>query len=107
MASMLTSKLTERSQTTLPTGVRRVLDLEPGERIGYIIEGNAVRLVNASAEDAEDPVFGKFLELLERDMIDHPDRLKPFPKSLLKLARALTNDVDIDHVSGIDGATAL
>lgn len=107
MAAMLTSKLTERSQTTLPPGVRRVLDLDPGERIGYIIEGNDVRLVNASAEETEDPVLSEFLAFLERDMIEHPDRLKPFPKSLLKRARALTANIGIDHGASIDGAIAL
>jgi len=107
MSSILTSKLTERSQTTLPPAVRTVLGLEPGERIGYVIEGNDVRIVNASALEHDDPVLNEFLAFLARDMVKRPDRLSAFPASLLARARAAARDVAIDHDEPLDGAVEL
>lgn len=105
--SVVTSKVTERSQTTLPPAVRTVLGLEGGERIGYVIEGNEVRLVNASSLEHEDPVLEKFLTFLGKDMAKHPERIAAFPPSLLRRAQAVASGVAIDHDESIDGAIAL
>lgn len=105
--SIVTSKVTERSQTTLPPAVRTVLGLQPGERIGYVIEGNEVRLVNASTLEHHDPVLDKFLAFLGRDLAKHPDRVEVFPAALLDRARAVTSGIAIDHEAPIDGAVAL
>ena len=105
--SVVTSKVTERSQTTLPPAVRTVLGLEPGERVGYVIEGNEIRLVNASRLDHGDPVLDKFLAFLGRDLAKHPKRPSVFPVSLLGRARATTEGIPIDHKAPIDGAIAI
>jgi len=105
--SIVTSRVTERSQTTLPPAVRTVLGLHPGQRVGYIIEGADVRIVNASALAHEDPVLEDFLTFLGRDLSTHPDRLTPFPASLLERARAVTSGIPIDHDAPLDGAIAL
>ena len=98
---MLTSKITSRSQTTLPAGVRAALGLQPGERIAYIVQGDEVKLVNASAMDeAADPVLNRFLEFLASDMAGSTDRVAPFPASLLQRARNLTAGIEIDHDHG-------
>jgi antitoxin PrlF len=107
MPSMLTSKVTERSQTTLPPGVRKVLGIDPGDRIGYIIEGNQVRLVNASAVEHADPVIDRFLAFIGRDLEAHPERVRALPESLLKRARSLTRGVAIDHDAPIEGDVGL
>jgi antitoxin PrlF len=104
---IVTSKVTERSQTTLPPAVRTVLGLQPGERIGYVIEGSEVRLVNASVLEHSDPVLDKFLAFLGRDLAKHPERVDAFPVSLLERARAITSGIPLDHDSPIDGAVAL
>lgn len=105
--SIVTSKVTERSQTTLPPAVRTVLALQPGERIGYVIEGNEVRLINASTLEHDDPVLDKFLAFLGRDLARHPDRVGVFPASLLQRAQAMTAGIIIDHEAPIEGAVAL
>lgn len=105
--TMVTSKITERSQTTLPAAVRTVLGLQPGERLGYIIEGNSVRLINADEEEHVDPAITRFLEFLGEDLTTHPERLAALPASLIARARALTKHVAIDHDAPIDGATVL
>src|ERR1043166_7455338 len=105
--SIVTSKVTERSQTTLPSAVRTVLGLQPGERLGYVIDGNEIRLVNASTLEHEDPVLEEFLTFLGRDLAKRPDRVSAFPASLLERARAITSGVTIDHQAPLDGAIAL
>ncbi len=108
MPGMLTSRITERSQTTVPRGVRAALGLQPGERLGYIIEGDEVKLVNASAiEEAGDPVLDQFLEFLASDISGARHNVAAFPTSLLERARALTAGVVIDHDAEIDGAPVL
>ena len=104
MPAMVMSKVTERSQTTLPSSVRKVLDLHPGEHIGYVIEGNEVRLVNASAVEHVDPAIESFLAFLARDI---EKNLSVFPESLVARARALSRDVHIDHDAPIDGDVGL
>ena len=105
--SLVTSRVTERSQTTLPPAVRTVLGIQPGGRIGYLIEGSDVHLVNASSLDHDDPVLTGFLTFLGRDMAKHPDRLGVLPATLLARARAIASGVPIDHSAPIDGAIAL
>ena len=42
---MLQSKLTSRGRVTLPKAVREALQLKPGERVRYVIQGNQVLLL--------------------------------------------------------------
>jgi antitoxin PrlF len=104
---MVTSKVTERSQTTLPPAVRNVLDLKPGERLGYVIDGTEVRLVNASLVEHEDPVLDQFLAFLGRDMAAHPEHVHLLPRALLERARSLTRRVVLDHDAYIEGDVGL
>lgn len=101
---MVMSKLTERSQTTLPPSVRQVLDLHPGEQLGYVIEGNEVRLVNATALEHDDPMIDRFLAFLASAPAHH---LAAFPASLVERAQALTRGVTIDHDASIEGDVGL
>lgn len=54
-----TSKLTTKFQTTVPTSVRKVLQLKAGDLVGFEIEGNEVRLRRATPLDM---VFTQALE---------------------------------------------
>lgn len=42
---MITAKLTSKAQTTIPQAVRHHLGLQPGDRLGFILEGERVLLV--------------------------------------------------------------
>jgi AbrB family looped-hinge helix DNA binding protein len=46
-----TSKLTSKFQATVPTPVRKVLQLKAGDLIGFEVEGDEVRLRRATALD--------------------------------------------------------
>lgn len=45
------SKLTTKFQTTVPTSVRKVLQLKAGDMVGFEIDGNEVRLRKATPLD--------------------------------------------------------
>lgn len=105
---MITSKVTARSQTTLPRGVRQVLDIKPGERLAYVIDETGVRLVNPAAASHEDPAIRQFLRFLQDHMETTPGAaVRAFPGELLARARAVTTGVEIDHDAPIEGAIAL
>jgi antitoxin PrlF len=59
---MITSKLTSKSQTTVPQSVRRALSLEPGDLLAYEISDGGVILTRALAESTADTPFGSFEE---------------------------------------------
>jgi antitoxin PrlF len=107
MPGLIASKITARSQTTLPPGVRKVLGVGPGDRVGYVIEGFEVRLVNLEDHNHTDPALAPFLELLGHDIADHPGRLRGFPRELVARVKRLTAGVPIDHDARLDGAVAL
>lgn len=46
-----TSKLTTKFQATVPTSVRKVLQLKAGDLVGFEIDGNEVRLRRATPLD--------------------------------------------------------
>jgi len=105
---MLTSKLTKRAQTTLPRAVQAALALDAGDRVGYVIEGDTVRLVNAAHHGAHaDPVLDAFLTFLDADLHAHPERVALFPPTLLERAHAAVTGVAVDHDAPLDGADPL
>jgi len=95
---MLRSKITSKSQTTVPRGVRQALGVGPGDELGYIIEGNRAVLVKATEED-QDEVLGAFLDLLERDIGEHPERIRAVsPELVARIAELTAHDrVDLDE----------
>ena len=107
MPGLIASKITARSQTTLPPGVRKVLGVGPGDRVGYVIQGFEVRLVNIEEHAHTDPTLAPFLALLGRDIAAHPERLRGFPRELLARAKRLTTRIPINHDAPLDGAVAL
>lgn len=79
---MIKSKLTTKSQTTIPTPVRVALDLKPGDEVVYEIEGGRVILRKAEGEAVDDP-FATFSEWHgEADRDAYADRLGTLPDPL-------------------------
>ncbi len=102
-ASVLTSKLTKRSQTTIPKAVKNALHVAAGDEIGYVIEGESVRLVNVAMQaENEDPMVEQFLGLLAKDI--GQGRVRAFPQSLYDRIEQLTASVTVDHDADITGA---
>lgn len=58
---MITSRLTSKSQTTIPQPIRVALSLKEGDTLTYAIEGEKVILGRSPSELVDDP-FPTFLE---------------------------------------------
>ena len=58
---MIKSKLTAKSQTTIPQPVRAALQLRVGDEVVYQIKGDRVFLTKAPAIPGDDP-FATFVE---------------------------------------------
>jgi len=93
---MILSSVTDRYQTTIPKGVRDALGIRRGDMISYELSGDQVVLRRRTDADDEDPALLGFLDLLERDIAAHPERIQPVPQALVDRARALVVGVEID-----------
>lgn len=65
---MIKSKLTSKSQTTVPRAVRAALGLHDGDEIAYVIESGRVILTRVSNEPTDDPfaTFGEWASEADR-----------------------------------------
>ncbi len=92
----LESTLTDRYQTTVPEAVRRTLKLGKRDKIHYIIRNGEVVLTRAEVTEGDDPVLGKFLEFLARDIASHPERIQAVDRGLVKRIQSLVGGVKVD-----------
>ncbi len=91
------STLTDRYQTTVPETVRRALKLGKRDKIHYAIRGDGeVVLTRAQISPEADPVLGKFLDFLARDMASHPERLNTLDDRLVRRISGLVKGVEVD-----------
>lgn len=60
--SMITSKLTTKSQTTIPQAVRTALRVREGDELAYQIDGRRVILTKADGKNSADDPFRTFEE---------------------------------------------
>lgn len=104
---MVTSKVTARSQTTLPPAVRKVLGLTPGSHLGYEIVGDQVRLVNVERLEHHDPTLEAFLEVLTTSIASEAGGVRPIPVASLRRAIDASTGIAIDHDARVDGAIDL
>jgi antitoxin PrlF len=104
---MLYSTVTAKSQTTLPSGVRKALGVGPGDKLAYVIEGEQAVIRRAEEEDEADPVLGAFLDFVERQINEHPERLRPITTELRDRMRRLSEGVTVDLDEEIEGAVSL
>jgi antitoxin PrlF len=93
----LESTLTDRYQTTVPDPVRRALKLGKRDKIRYVVQPDgAVLMTRAAPVEADDPALGKFLEFLERDITNHPERVRAVGGKLAARIRSLVRGVHVD-----------
>jgi antitoxin PrlF len=98
MASLeIESTLTDRYQTTVPDAVRRTLKLRKRDKIRYVVRADgAVLLTRAEAGEESDPVVGKFLAFLARDMEARPSQIRGINLALVRRARSLVKGIKVD-----------
>jgi len=95
------ARLTTQNQITIPAVVRKALQLNGGQsRVKFQIrpEDGCVTVVRVepTAREEEDPALKPFLNLLTKDIREHPERIEPFPVALLDRIRTVVQGVDVD-----------
>ncbi|NHB59848.1 MULTISPECIES: type II toxin-antitoxin system PrlF family antitoxin [Photorhabdus] len=92
------SKLTSRSQTTIPTSVRKALKLKPGhDSIAYkILSSGDVLISRKNSEEEKDLVMESFLDFLAKDIRRHPEQVQQLDEQLINQAKSLIAGIDID-----------
>lgn len=96
------STITAKGQTTVPKAVRQILGVKEGDEIAFRVEGHRVTVVPVGAPH-EDPVVGKFLSFLARDIEKHPETLEPLSKDFTARMAALVKGAKVDLDAPIDG----
>lgn len=48
--SELETTVTQKGQVTIPLQIRRLMGLEPHDRVRFVVEGDAVRITKASSQ---------------------------------------------------------
>ncbi|EYU15459.1 type II toxin-antitoxin system PrlF family antitoxin [Photorhabdus aegyptia] len=92
------SKLTNRSQTTIPTSVRKALRQKPDhDSITYkILSSDDGFISHKNSEEEKDPVMESFLNFLVKDIQKHPEKVRQLDEQLINRAKSLTDGIDID-----------
>jgi antitoxin PrlF len=91
------STLTDRYQTTVPETVRRALRLRKRDKIHYTIRpGGEVVLSRVEIIEEDDPVLGRFLGFLSRDLTNHPERLQAVDASFVQRIHSLVGDLEVN-----------
>jgi antitoxin PrlF len=90
------STLTDRYQTTVPDPIRKVLGLNKRDRISYTIESDGKVTISRAEEPEQDPLLGKFLNFIARDIEQNPQHIKAINADLVERIRDLVDGVDID-----------
>lgn len=91
------STLTDRYQTTVPAGVRKALKLGKGAKVRYaLMDDGTVILSAAPLKEKDDPVLGRFLEFVAKDIESHPEKIQAFSVARLKKLRTLIHGVKFD-----------
>lgn len=89
--------LTDKYQNTVPAPVRKALDLRKRDKLAYVIRDGQVTLEKAETQDDQvDPAIQAFLGFLEREMVNNPQRLKPFGGEMSRRAAELVDGVAVD-----------
>lgn len=89
--------ITDRGQTTVPAAIRRMLELKKRDRVVFrsLADGTVV-LAKQKTDDKLDPVIGKFLAFLARDMASTPGNIKPIPRALVERGKKLVTGMTVD-----------
>lgn len=88
--------ITERGQTTVPAAIRKMLGVQKGAIVFKGMPDGTVVIEPKPEESEDDPVIAKFLEFLEKDIMNNPHRLVPLTQQMLDESYRLVGDLDID-----------
>ena len=91
------STLTDKYQTSVPSAVRKALQLSKKDKIKYVIQDNGIVYIQKVTQEETDPVLSAFLSFIERDMQANPQHIQATSLEQTQSAIALVGgDLDID-----------
>ena len=90
------STLTNRYQTTVPSGVRNQLGLSKGDQIRYCTEPDGRVYIQLDHALEEDPALVAFLDFIATDIEKFPESLRAFDGDLHDRLKSLVGDVEVD-----------
>lgn len=83
--------------------MRKALHLGKRDKIAYVIRDGQVILEKAEPPDDQvDPAVQAFLGFLEREMVNTPQRLRPFGGETGRRAAELVEGMDVDLDAPLD-----
>ncbi len=92
----LEATLTDRYQTTVPTAVRKALNIGRRDKIEYVLQADGIVILRRVEREHTDPALSAFLNLLERDIATNPYKLKPLSKTLRARAAKLVAGMKVN-----------
>ena len=90
------STLTDRYQTTVPDIVRKTLGLNKRDKITYVINSDGTVIITRGETSEEDPILGKFLNLIAQDIEKNPQHIQPIKLATIGRVQSLVTDVDVN-----------
>ena len=96
------STLTSRGQTTIPRPIRRALKLSPSDKVRFSLRGDDTVVITRVSIEQRDPLVGAFLDFIEADARQHPQRFRAIPVDVIDRARELSAGVEVDLDAPLD-----
>lgn len=84
---VVTTTMSKAYQITVPSVVRKMLDLKPGDEVEFALDDNGMRLVKALTKEAR--IKQGFAEL-ERLRIEREKTMTPKQKKIVEMTRGWT-----------------
>ncbi|MHB1844792.1 MAG: type II toxin-antitoxin system PrlF family antitoxin [Deltaproteobacteria bacterium] len=101
------STITAKGQTTVPKAVRQLLGIDCGGQVAFRVEDGQVTLHPVGAQH-EDPVVGRFLDFLAKDLERHPEAVVSLSRDFVARVTALTKGKRrVDVAAPIEGPVDL
>jgi antitoxin PrlF len=88
--------VTERGQTTVPAPIRKALQVGKRGVVVFRLSDDGQVTLTRKVETEPDPVVGKFLAFLTKDMMANPSQLRPVTADWLASVRELVAGVEYD-----------
>lgn len=104
------STITDKGQTTVPKVMRKALGVGPGDKLAFRLQGGKVilqrvKVAHRAGAARVDPVLGKFLAFLARDIA--AGRAMPLTSEFAARMAALTKGKKVDLDAPIEGPVDL
>lgn len=92
----LSSRITERGQTTVPKAIRQALGVDVGDRVTFRIDRNGAVTVAKGEQKRNGGGQGitAFLAFLDTDMSRHPAAIAPLDEAAHGRAAELTDTIE-------------